>query len=79
MIKGQYVRVFFCYRARFCHEKEYLKPLKTHGASQMLEWDLALGVDSKPFPFLTSLLELAANHLSCQVIMAGSKQHFEFT
>lgn len=45
----------------------------------MLEWDLALGADSKPFPLLTSLLELTAHHLSCQVIMAGSKQHFEFT
>lgn len=51
-------------------KKQSLKPLKTVRASQ---WDMALGLDSKPFPLLTSLFELTAHNLSYQVIMAESK------
>lgn len=51
-------------------KKQSLKPLKTVRACQ---WDMALGLDSKPFPLLTSLFELTAHNLSYQVIMAESK------
>lgn len=40
-------------------KKQSLKPLKTVRASQ---WDMALGLGSKPFPLLTSLFELTAHN-----------------